>query len=101
MTAPDLPAVDTTTTVPVGFSEGLGVLATISTLLIAIFGHDWGVAKVAQDISVAGPVLIPIVLSYTRALKHQAAAQIKATALQAAAASNTTVITAPVPPVAG
>lgn len=77
-----------TSGLPVGFTEGVGVLAAVGTFLTARYGHDWGVTSVTQDISALGPVVLPIAIAYYRLGKHELRTQVVVATL-----------TAPVPPV--
>lgn len=66
-----------------GLSEILGVLALIASLCTALLGHDFGITKNAQAIAQAAVIIIPVALSFSRAIKHHGIAHANAIVLAA------------------
>lgn len=66
-----------------GFSELVAVLAALSTLLITVFGHDFGVAQSITQITAVGPIVLPIGIGLSRAIKHKGVAHANAIVLAA------------------
>lgn len=78
MTSPTVsPAVSGTEDIPlaqvknVGVSELLSIIGLLSSIAVAFFGQDFGIAKNAQILAEAGVFLIPMATGFARSHKHR------------------------------
>lgn len=95
MTQPDAPLAQVRT---IGPSEIVSAVGLVSSLLIAVLGHDFGIGAQAQAIATVGVVVIPPFLGLIRAHKHGSAMAANAAVTVAQLTAGTSTPSTPPPP---